>query len=287
MDINSILNIFFSGISLGGCYALIGLGLTIIFGTMRVFNLAHGEFVMLGAYFAYFAFIFTNGLLNQFFSVPIVFLLGWVIGTVLFPLIKKVEGHGRAPYILTFGLSVLIANLALIAWSPTFRGIPFDLGYVNICGISIPIHRYLAAIIGWGLIIAVELFMRKTYLGKSINAVAQDKEASQLIGINVTLAMYVAFALSVALGCVAGGLLTLFSPAIYPYMGAYYRVIASLVGVLGGLGSHKGALVAGAIIGIIESVSQIFVSAAVAPAIPFLILIIVLLVRPKGLFGVR
>jgi branched-chain amino acid transport system permease protein len=287
MDLGWI-SVVLSGITLGSCYALIGLGLNITFGTMRVVNIAHGEFVMLGAYFSYFLFLFSNGFINPFFSLIIVFAIGYIIGVGLYLLtIKRVEGQGMAPFIVTFGLSIFLSNFAMYVWTPTFRAIKFEIPPIQVLGISIPTSRYLAAAVAWIIIISVELFMSKIWLGKAIEAVAQDRVAAQLVGVNPVFASMNSFAISCALGCVAGSLLTIFAPAIYPYMGIYYRMIAFLVGVLGGLGSYKGALVGGLIIGILESVSNLFVPAAVAPFVPFLALVIVLIIRPRGMFGVR
>jgi branched-chain amino acid transport system permease protein len=280
--------IVFNGIVLGSCYALIGLGLNITFGTMRVVNIAHGEFIMLGAYFSYFLFLFSNELINPFLSLPIVFAIGYVIGAGLYPLIiKRVEGQGMSPFIVTFGLSIFLSNFAMNIWTPTFRAIKFEIPPIQVLGINIPTSRLLGAVIAWIIIILVKLFMSKTWLGRSIEAIAQDRVAAQLVGVNPAFASMNSFAISCALACVAGSLLTMFTPAIYPYMGVYYRMIAFLVGVLGGLGSHEGALVGGLLIGVLESVSNLFVPAALAPFIPFLALVIVLIIRPRGIFGVR
>ena len=274
------------GILLGGIYGMISIGLTLIFGVMEVINVAHGAFLMLGAYMSYWTFLFLG--VNPFISLPLSFLLSFIIGAGVYLLfIRRVIG---APplmsLLLTYGLSVFILNSALLAWGPTYRGILWAPPPIVIGEVHVPTGRLGACIVALASSALLHIFLYKTHIGKSIRAVAQDRQAAALMGVDVDRIFITAFAIGIAIVGMAGSLITVGTePSIQPYMGEWYTLRAFTIVVLGGLGSPTGALVGGFIIGLIETLIAYFIHPVLSPAISFIILVLTLLIRPSGILG--
>jgi branched-subunit amino acid ABC-type transport system permease component/ABC-type branched-subunit amino acid transport system substrate-binding protein len=276
-----------SGLLTGGIYALIGIGLTIIFGVMRVVNFAHGAMVMTGMYATYFLFtgLHIDPFLSIFVVMPGMFVVGAVIEKLFIsPVLKAPE---RNQVLLTEGLSIILTNIALLAFTAnyltmttSYAGATIWLGPVSV---SLP---QLGAF-GVALVITAALYflLTQTTTGRRIRATAQDAEAAQLLGINIKRVQAITFGLGVAAAGAAGALLMPIYYRVDPTAGAPFSLKAFIVVVLGGMGSVTGALVGGLLLGIVESVSAVYISTGYKDAIGFVIFLLVLTLKPSGLLG--
>lgn len=287
IELSSFIQVIINGLLIGGVYGLMAMGLGIIFGVMKIVNVAHGEFVMLGAYASFWLFFFSAGFITPFLSLPISILLGFLVGLIVYKVAvhRVVKAPELTSLLLMFGIGIFISNTALYVWKSEYRGIPFTLPSSTIAGVTIPLVRLSALILTLVITAIIYLLFKKTYIGKAIRAVAQDRDAASLMGINASRISMFAFGLGISLAFAVGSLITMIIPAIHPYMGAALGPLSFSIAVLGGLGSEKGAMVGGLIIGLTENISGMFIQASLAPAIYFIILVVVLLVKPTGLFG--
>ncbi len=276
-----------SGILTGSLYAMIGVGLTVVFGVMRIINLAHGELVMLGMYGAFWSLVLWK--LDPFVSIllwtPVMFLFGMLVYRFLLKAI--IPGGELNTLLYTAGLSLLIANLALFIWTGDYRTI--KLRYATLptrpFGIAVPIP--LAVAFGVAILItgALYAFLTRTDLGRAIRATSQNAEAAALLGVNVDRISMVTFGLGSALAGAAG---VLMAPSLYlyPTVGEILVTKCFVIVVLGGLGSVAGAIAGGVLLGLAESLGAVYVSVAYKDTIGFVIFLLVLLFRPSGLLGV-
>lgn len=276
-----------SGILTGSLYAMIGVGLTVVFGVMRIINLAHGEFVMLGMYGAFWG--LTLGRLDPFLSIlvwtPLMFLSGMLVYRFLLKAI--IPGGELNTLLYTAGLSLLIANLALFVWTGDYRTIKLSYALLPMrpFGIAVPIPLALA--FGLAILItgALYLFLTRTDLGRAVRATSQSPEAAALMGVNVDRISMITFGLGSALAGAAGVLLAP-SLYLYPTVGEILVVKCFVIVVLGGLGSVAGAIAGGVLLGLVESLGAVYVSVAYKDTIGFIMFLLVLLFRPSGLLGV-
>jgi len=276
-----------SGLLTGSLYAMIGIGLTVVFGVMRIINLAHGEMVMLGMFAAYFSQKLWG--IDPFVSVlawaPLMFLFGMLLYRTL--LRKVVPGGELNTLLYTAGLSLLVANLALFAWTGDYRTInlPYGLTPMRPFGIAVP----AALAIGFALAVAITgalwAFLNRTDMGRAIRATSQNREAAVLMGVDVERVAVVTFGLGTALAGAAGVLLAP-SLYLYPTVGELLVVKSFVIVVLGGLGSVPGAIAGGLLLGVVESLGAVYVSATYKDGLGYVIFLLVLLYRPAGLFGV-
>ncbi|TMQ47062.1 MAG: branched-chain amino acid ABC transporter permease [Candidatus Eisenbacteria bacterium] len=279
------------GILLGCVFALIALGLNLVWGIAKVVNIAHGELVMLGAYGAYFLNLFLG--FNPLLTAPIDAALGLAAGLGFYFAILHRELRGKEAITLqsemvtlvaTFGLSLAISNLANIAFTGNFVGIPFDAGSIEIGFLQIPLAGIYVAVLSVVIISLTHVLLNRTYLGNAIRAYSQDIPAAKLMGINPTAVAAIGTGLAFAVTMAGGAFLTtLFPTGINPYMGALYAPISYVIVVLGGPGRMWGSLVGGLTLGIVIDVGQIFLGVEIAYAVAFLLLIPVLLLRPEGI----
>jgi len=285
--LSSFIQVIVNGLLIGGIYGLMAMGLGIIFGVMKIVNVAHGEFVMLGAYASFWLFFFSASFLNPFFSLPISILVGFLIGLIIYKFVvhRVVKAPELTSLLLMFGIGIFISNTALYVWGSEYRGIPFTLPSLTIAGVTIPLIRLSALILALAITAIFYLLFMKTYIGKAIRAVSQDRNAASLMGINASRISMFSFGLGIALAFAVGSLITMIIPAVHPYMGAILGPLSFSIAVLGGLGSEKGAMVGGLIIGLTENIAGMFIQASLAPTIYFIILVVVLLIKPTGLFG--
>jgi branched-chain amino acid transport system permease protein len=276
-----------SGILTGALYAMIGIGLTVVFGVMRIINLAHGEMVMLGMFGAFWSQALWR--LDPFLSlvlwVPVMFVGGMLVYRFL--LRKIIPGGELNTLLYTAGLSLLLANLALFAWSGDYRTITLSYGQEPLrpFGISIAVPLVLAFATAAAITAALWLFLSRTDLGRAIRATSQGREAAILMGIDVERVAMVTFGLGTALAGAAGVLLAP-SLYLYPTVGELLIVKCFVVVVLGGLGSVPGAIAGGILLGVAESLGAVYVSSTYKDGIGFVLFLGVLLYRPSGLFGV-
>jgi branched-chain amino acid transport system permease protein len=277
------------GVFNGSVYALVALGLTIMFGVMRVLNLAHGAFVMLGAYLVFWAYTIyhINPLLAiVLVSMPVLFLLGMIIQRYLISRLFNIppEDFELMSAIFCFGLSSLIINLAIYFWTADFRSVRYITEALTIGGISfskVRIICFLIAILITGL---VAFFLKKANLGMAIRATSQNREAAEICGIPTRKLFLFVFGLGCALAAAGGSLLAI-QYTIFPQMGDDYTTKSFCIIVLGGMGSYLGAFAGGIILGLAEALSTLFIGAKFSEAVAFLALILILLINPTGLFG--
>jgi branched-chain amino acid transport system permease protein len=275
-----------SGVLTGALYAMIGIGLTVIFGVMRIINLAHGEMVMLGMFGAYWGQSLWR--LDPFLSLLLWAPVMFVAGALLYRfLLRPILPGGELNTLLyTAGLSLLVANLALLAWSGDYRTISLSYGAEPIrpLGIAVAVPLALAFALALAITAALYLFLGRTDLGRAIRAVSQNGEAAVLMGIDVEKVALVTFGLGTALAGAAGVLLAP-SLYLYPTVGELLIVKCFVIVVLGGLGSVPGAIAGGVLLGVVESLGAVYVSSAYKDGIGFVLFLAVLLYRPSGLFG--
>jgi len=274
-----------SGIFIGGIYALMSMGLTLIFGVLRIVNFAHGEFLMLAMYGAW---AITKMLgLNPYFAalaiVPAMFLFGAVVHQVIVrPALDKPHLVG---VFATMGLSILMQNAALMVMTADLWDVPPIFGRSVEVG---PFYFKAELLLGFVVTILCSLFLqwliRSTYLGKAIRATVQDGEAAMLMGIPVPRIFLITFASGSALvGLSACMMMPLFS--VFPTVGLNFVLIAFVIVVLGGMGSIEGALIGGMCLGVVQSVSSYYVAPAYGQMFYFVLFLLVMIFRPNGLLG--
>ncbi|MBA2278710.1 MAG: branched-chain amino acid ABC transporter permease [Chloroflexia bacterium] len=281
-----LLQVIVSGLLLGGVYALLAAGLNLIFGVMRVINLAHGELLMLGAYATFF-FYDTTGL-NPLLAIPLVAAAMFAGGMVLQRLtIERVVGQPLlSSLLLTFGLSTLLTGVALNLWTTNFRSVVYEplTGSLGIGGLSISRSRLVAFAIALVVSGATYVFLRRSTWGKAIRATAQHAEVAQVCGIDVGRVRLVSFGLGSAMAATAGSLVAIvftFNPEIgRVFIGKAFAII-----VLGGLGSFVGAFLGALTLGVTETLAAYYTSTQLSEAVAYAVMVGVLLVRPSGFFG--
>jgi branched-chain amino acid transport system permease protein len=296
VDLTIFIQLLISGILLGGIYALSSIGLTLIFGVMKIVNFAHGEYLMLAMYATFWLFALTgiDPYLSIFIVGPIMFALGWVSYRFL---VRHTIGKSHlAQIFVTVGISTVIQNVVLLFWSADFRTIsleyarsPIIIGPFPTLGIEeliINPARLIAFVLGMGLALILYLFIKKSYTGKVIRATSQDRSTALLMGINIDRVFMLTFAIGLLMVGVAGALMMPIFTA-HPFVGFEFVLIMFVVVVLGGMGSIAGAVIAGLFIGVLEVFSSFLISPESKQAIYFLVFIAVLVVKPSGLFGVK
>jgi branched-chain amino acid transport system permease protein len=282
----AILQLIINGLLLGGIYALISIGLTLIFGVLEIVNFAHGEFLMLAMYASYFLFQLygVDPYLSLVIILPLFFLIGVAVQRVTIQPILNAPPLNQI--FMTVGLSMVLQNLALFFWKADYRTVKTSYSSLTLkaAGLMISFPRLVAFVLAMGLIAGLLIFLQKTYTGKAIRALAQERKAAMLMGINVYRTYQIAFGMGIACVGAAGAMLM---PVffVFPSVGAMFVLIAFVVVILGGYNSLTGALVGGLIIGVVEAFSGFFISPHLKEAIYFVIFILILLFRPTGLFG--
>ena len=274
------------GILLGGLYALIALGLSLVFGVMRLINVAHGDIVVLGSYLGYAAMTILgmDPILSLFFGIPLMFALG--LGIQKFFLNRAFKVSMEAPLIIAFGLSIILQNIYQIIWSPMSRGLTtsYALKSFNIGEIYFPLVYILDFSIALVVMIFLREFLRRSYMGRAINAASQDRKAAQLMGINTDRVFAFTFAIAMALAGVAGVCFGLTFPFV-PTSGMSFLIIAFGVIVLGGLGSILGTFIGGIVFGLAQTLGSYFFGVNAQLLVAYLMVLVVLSIRPQGIFG--
>jgi branched-chain amino acid transport system permease protein len=277
------IEIFIRGLMLGSVYALVGMGLTLVWGVVGIVNIAHGEFVMLGAYFTFWAFtlLHLNPLLSAAFSIPLFFFAGMMIHKRITE--RLVKEHELSALILTFGMSILIWNLAQFFWTNTYRSVSYLTGNFPFIGLVLAKSKTVSFGLAVGITATLFLFLKYSKWGKAIRATSQNSEVALVCGINTVKTRAFTFGMGIALAGAAGAIISL-QWVIFPQMGGSYMSKVFAIVVLGGLGNIHGALAGGLIIGILESLVTQYLSAKMAQIIPSVTILIILLLRPTGLF---
>ena len=290
MDIAQLaLQALVSGILIGGVYGLLTLGLTLVFGVIKVVNFAQCSFMMIGMYVTFWCFkLFDiNPYISLLVSIPILFLLGYIIEHFLINHI--LDALHQAQLLLTFGILLIIENGANFLWGTRSRTVEVTLSnaIISVGSINVPVLRLITFAFAFFLAISLFLFLKKTDVGKAIRAASDDRRSAELMGINVKRIYNIAFGIGCACAGAAGSLIIPFFHAT-PYIGDVFLLTIFVVVVLGGLGSFFGALIGGIIIGVAESFGVTFIpGGTTGNIIPFIIFILVILLKPSGLFGAK
>jgi len=277
-----------NGLLIGGIYALVSIGVTLIFGVVKIVNFAQGEFVMIGMYLSFFlATQFSiDPVLSLVVTMPVLFVVGVLVQHFL---IRRVLGQNDMPQIfLTFALSLLLVNLSLMLFTANYRTVHtwYSDEAFHIGGLYIPLAKLFAFALAMVLSAALWIFLHTTDLGKAMRAAAQNRDVAMLMGINPNRVFCVALGVALALAGAAGSLLMPFYPA-YPLVGQVFVLMAFVAVVLGTLGNVPGALVASLMMGVAESLGIQFIGADSGLIVVFLMLLLTLALRPSGLAGGR
>ena len=277
-----------NGLIIGGAYALIGVGMTMILGIMRVINFAHGEFYMLGAYMCY-SLVTLLGL-NFFLAFPLAILIMAFIGCCVEQVVlRPLRGRELNTNMMAMiGVSIAFSNLALLVWGAVPQAIPqpFPGGAISICGLSFTPFRLFICATALVIIVGVHLFIQRTMQGKSMRATFQDMEMASMLGVRVNRVFPLTFGLGAAMAAVSGILLgILFS--LKPTMGEFAVSRAFAVVILGGMGSFPGAIAGGLILGLSENLAAAYISSGFKDAIAFMLIVFILVFKPTGLIAVN
>jgi branched-chain amino acid transport system permease protein len=280
---------FANGVTVGALYGLIAVGLSLVFGVMKILNIAHGEFLMLGGYLSFWLFALYG--IDPFLSLPLVgiaiFLLGAVVYKLLFSGVVKFheEAKLKNSLLVAFGLFLIFPQVVTLLWSADERAITtaYSGTSIAIFGVRIGWVPLGSLVVSLVIIFSLQLFLSKTYFGKSVRGTAENWKAAGTVGIDVNRTYLITFALGVAIAGVAGILVSL-TQELTPFMGMHWTLKAFIVVVLAGMGSIGGAFLAGLILGVVEAVSAIFMGPYTV-ALGLVIFLLILMLRPQGLFG--
>ena len=278
-----------NGLTLGSLYAVLAIGLTLVFGVLNIINMAHGGIFMIGAFVG--LFMVTVFEANIFVAILVAMLVGAILGyllefVALRPLRKKNVSH-LAPLISTIGVSIFIESVALLVWGPQTRSFPpyFIGGLIDFGMFKISMVQIIGLGVSIVLMLILNVLIKKTKIGKAIRAVSLSTETASLLGINPTLVISVTVMLASALGSAAGVLVGLSFDAVEPMMGVVIGFKGLAVLILGGLGNITGAMVGGFILGVSEVFSVAYGASSYRDAVAFGLIILLLFWRPQGLFG--
>lgn len=282
-----LIQVLLDGIVLGGFYALMAQGLSLIFGIMRVINLAHGESLILGAYLAWMAreYLGIDPLLALPLLIAIGFGLGWLVARLL--VMPVVDRHELMPLLITFGLAAMLqGGLAMVfSATPKVTRAVYSDAVVRFLGFSESAANSIMLVGAIVLLCVLSLFVNRTRLGKAMKAVAQNRTAARIVGIGVTHVHCAAFGVGTALALAAGGLFSV-TQGFYPFMGALFTLKAFVIVVLGGRGRLIGTLAAAMFVGVIESALSNYVpdiGTSLGTAAAFILVVVVLVIRPQGI----
>lgn len=287
-----------NGLAVGGIYALIALGYTMVYGVMRLINFAHGDLFTIGSYlgmtiltaYAITAYLgpFTGVLFLIIVVMGMVGIVGMILERVAYRPVRQADRLSAV--VSALGASIFFSNLVMLIWGPRFRVYPQDILpriTLNILGLDVPLLRILVLAASLSLMAILYFFVQKTKTGTAIRAVAIDHGAARLMGINVNRIISLVFFIGPALGGAAGVMVGLYYGQVNFTMGWSYGLKAFIAAVLGGIGNIPGAMLGGLLLGVIEAMGAAFISTAWKDGIAFIVLILILIFRPTGLLGER
>ncbi len=275
-----------NGIVLGTLYACIAIGFSLVWGVLNVINMLHGSFIILGGYLTYFAWVYFG--INPILVLPVVALLLYGLGYVVQYLFinKVVTAPVLTTLTLTFGLDMILYNVMTVVFTATPRRVSLDFGRIDILGVAMPVDRLLGMGLALLLTLLLYVVMRGSKIGRAIVAVRMDRQAAALMGIRVNRIYAITFGIGALMAGAAGAIFAMVFPVTTNLTGAFLGK-AFVICVIGGLGSVSGALVGGIALGIIESFSGYFLGPQHALTVGYLIMLVLLVVRPTGIMGVK
>lgn len=286
------LQLLIAALATGSIYALVAVGLNLIYGTMRLLNIAHGDLVMLGAYATYWGFSLLH--LNPLLAVPIVGLVAAGVGAAAYLfLFQYFLGGGEAndrleanSLLVFFGLSIVLENAAALAFTGNARAYEYLDYVIQIGNASIVANRLAALILALVVCIVVTLFFRFATLGLAVRAIIQSREAAEIVGVSTRRTYLLSFCIGFGLSGITGALVSLYSQ-VWPFMGFSYTVAGFVIIILGGLGNIFGSLVGGLLLGVLETFGVAATGANYRSILIYGVFIVILIVRPQGLFGTK
>lgn len=278
-----------NGLIIGSMYALVGSGIALIYGTMRVLNLAHGEFYMLGGYLV-FLLVVSCGI-PAYLAIPVALVAAFIFGAIIHRLtihyLLQREGWVFSTIAVTLGLSIFLQNSALLLFGENVKNVPYYVtGIIEFAGVRIPLQRLLIFVVAILTIAIMTYVLKATRLGWAIRATSQDRDAAAVVGIPASRIYLITFGIGAALGSIAAAMMAPIY-AVTPWSGLPILFKGFVVVILGGLGSFPGAIVGGLVLGVVEAIGVQLTSTEWRDVISFSLMIGVIWIRPWGLFGSR
>lgn len=289
---NAVAQSLISGALVGALYGLAALGLSLVFGVLKVLNVAYGELLMLGGYTSFWIFqmLGIDPYISLLIALPVMFILGLLLHLGLFSRVVRFDEEHRIKnsLLIGFGLTLIFQTLAIRFFTADDRSIAlaYSTNALELGSLRLPVVRFSGLVIGIIVVVALQIFLQRTYWGKAIRATAEDWQTASLTGINIQRMYLVTFALSAALAGLAGMLVAV-GFSINPNIGLNWTLKALIVVVLAGLGSVPGTFAAGILLGVAEAVSALIFGGQYRELVGLVIFLIILSVRPQGLFGER
>ena len=290
MTASLLFDIVVTGLITGGIYALVSLGLNLQYGLMRILNVAHGEFLMLGAYVSYSLHTAwgVNPLLTLLITGPGAFGAGLVMHRVLYARVlaqtEARESLESRSLLLSFGLLFALQNAALLVWSADLKGYSYLATPLRVLGAVFPANRALAATVALGLSVGFYVYLRRSLMGKAIRALMDEPEGAQLVGVDLARLHGMCFSLGIAMAAVTGSLISMLFE-LTPFIGLPYTVTALVVVILGGLGNVVGSLLGALLLGVVETAGVYVVSSDIRLISSYAVLSLILILKPSGLFA--
>lgn len=292
METEAVVRVLVVGLTIGAIYALIAVGLNLVWGTMRLLNIAHGDLIMLGGYTAFWLFTLfgVSPLISAVVAAVGCAAVGLIIYKVLYStslrVVKSLQSLEGSSLLVFFGVLIIIENVASLLWSTDLRGYAYLRSSVDILGIPLQLNRLVASLVAIAVCLAFYLFLQRTLFGKAVKAVIQDKDGAQLMGVDINRIYIFCFGTAFAMAGLAGALISMFY-TVSPFMGLPYTMMAFVVVILGGLGNILGSLIGGLLLGLVTTAGVAVLTPGYSFIIQYLLFIVIILFMPQGILGRR